>query len=176
MTKSRDYSLEDLLTLLEFADSSVVELQIQKAFEFAEDAHGETLRQSGERYIDHDLALAVTVAKLGVDPDTVTASLLHDIFLDHTNLEEEIIRGRFGIAVADLVNSLGKLTPYTDKHHPEKDDKALEAIRRAILTIVEGDMRVILIHLADRLEDLRKCAHYIAKKIELLEQSCTEKN
>ena len=141
---------------MEFADSSIVELQIQKAYEFARNAHREKVRQSGERYIDHDLALAVTVAKLGVDADTVAASLLHDIFLDHTNIEEETIQTDFGNEVASLVDALGKLTPYTDKHRPEKDDKALEAIRRAILTIVEGDMRVILIHLADRLEDLRR--------------------
>ena len=156
MPKRRDYSLEDLLVMVEFTDSNGVELQIQRAYQFAEEVHGKALRQSGEKYITHDLALAVTVAQLGVDPDTVAACILHDIFLDHTKIEEEIVRSRFGNEVANLVSALAKLTPYTDKHRPEKDDKALEAIRQAILTIVEGDMRVILIHLADRLEDLRR--------------------
>ena len=155
MTKSREYNLEDLLALLDLPDASGIIQQIRKAYEFAEEAHGGLLRQSGERYIDHDLALAVTVTNLGVDPDTVTACLLHDILLHHTDIEQEAIQAIFGEEVANLVNDLGKLTSYTDKHHPEKDDRALEAIRRAILTIVEGDMRIILIHLADRLEDLR---------------------
>jgi GTP pyrophosphokinase len=156
VTKSRDYNLEDLLALLDVPDASSIKLQVRKAYEFAEEAHGGLLRQSGERYIDHDLALAVTVTNLGVDPDTVTACLLHDTLLHHTDVEQETIQAIFGEEVANLVNALGKLLPYTNKHHPEKDDRALEAIRRAILTIVEGDMRVILIHLADRLEDLRR--------------------
>ncbi len=155
MTKSRDYTLEDLLALLDFPKDSDIKLQVQKAYEFAKETHGGLLRQSGERYIDHDLSLAVTVTKLGVDPDTVTTCLLHDILLHHTDVELETIQANFGEEVANLVNALGKLTPYTDKHQPGKDDRALEAIRRAILTIVEGDMRIILIHLADRLEDLR---------------------
>ena len=131
---------------------------IVKAFEYARDAHADHRRESEELYIEHDLAVAHIVCDLGMDIATIAASLLHDILLDHSHANEAFIHKLFGAEIATLVNGLGKLTPYTEKHDQSRDDKTLEAIRRAILTIIDGDTRVILIHLADRLQDLRKAS------------------
>ena len=130
--------------------------QIITAYQFAEKAHHDRRRDSKEKYKDHDVALAVIVTNLAVDSNTIMASLLHDVLLPHTGQTADKIMAEFGEDVTNLVSALGKLAPFTDRSHPSKDDRALEATRRAILTIVEGDARVILIHLADRLEDLRQ--------------------
>ena len=130
--------------------------QIIRAYGFAEKAHQDRQRESKEKYIEHDSALAMIVTNFAVDSNTIMASLLHDVLLPHTGQSAETIMAEFGEDVTNLVSALGKLAPYTERSHPSKDDRALEATRRAILTIVEGDTRVILIHLADRLEDLRQ--------------------
>ncbi len=158
MTKADTFTLKQLLDLLA-VDGTNEDVQIaQKAYEFALSAHGNHRRESGELYIEHDLAVAFIICQLRLDINTITASLLHDALLEHTGLDDNSIRAQFGLEVASTVNDLGKLTPYTDKHARDRDDRTLEAIRRAILTIIDGDTRVILIHLADRLQDLRKAS------------------
>jgi len=156
MTRRKLFELEDLISVLPASVSEAETEQIIKAYGFAEKAHQDRQRESKEKYIEHDIALAVTLTKFAVDANTIMASLLHDILLAHTRQNGETIMIEFGEDVTNLVSALGKLAPYTDKTHPSKDDRTLEATRRAILTIVEGDSRVILIHLADRLEDLRQ--------------------
>ena len=158
MTKVAPITLSQLLESLPPGSSSEDVNTVSMAYEFARDAHDGLRRESGELYIEHDLAVAHTTCNLGMDVDTITASLLHDVLLMHTSLDEAAIRKQFGIEIAGLVAALGKLTPYTDKHAQDRDDKTLEAIRRAIFTIIDGDTRVILIHLADRLQDLRKAS------------------
>ena len=118
--------------------------QIITAYQFAERAHHDRRRDSKEKYKDHDVALAVIVTNLAVDSNTIMASLLHDVLLPHTGQTADKIMAEFGEDVTNLVSALGKLAPFTDRSHPSKDDRALEATRRAILTIVEGDARVML--------------------------------
>jgi GTP pyrophosphokinase len=158
MTKSPSVSFSELLQALPEGPSGTGAEQVRQAYNFAREAHHEQRRDSGELYVEHDLAVAYILCQLGTDSSTVTSALLHDTLLPHTGLEVSAIRKQFGPDIADLVTNLDKLTPYTDKHHKDKDDKALEAIRRAILTVIEGDTRVLLIHLSDRLQDLRKAS------------------
>jgi len=156
MTKIESISLNKLLDAVSDGTEGRHSAIIQKAHDFALEAHGEHKRVSRELYLEHDLAVAYIISQLGADINTITASLLHDVLLPHTGYTDDSIRAEFGPDVAALVTSLDRLTPYTNKHDVDKDDKSLEAIRRAILSTIEGDTRVILIHLADRLQDLRK--------------------
>ena len=156
MTKAAPVTLSELLKSLPEGSSSEDVRRVRKAYQFDKETHIDRRRQSRELYVEHDLAVAYTICELGMDVSTIIASLLHDVLLPHTGRDATSIHKQFGAEVTDLVTALDKLTPYTDKHDQNRDDKTLEAIRRAILTIVEGDTRVILIHLADRLQDLRK--------------------
>ena len=141
MTKSKLFELEDLISVLPASVSEAETEQIINAFGFAEKTHQDRQRESKEKYIEHDIALAVTVTKFAVDANTIMASLLHDVLLPHTGQSIEAIMTEFGEDVSNLVSALGKLAPYTDKTPPSKDDRTLEATRRAILTIVEGDSK-----------------------------------
>lgn len=165
-----------LLTLTELinclpggADGDAAEL-VRQAFEFAEKAHAGQRRESGELYSDHDLAVAQIMTKLGVDVSTIVASLLHDSLFPHTGKTSKDLRGLFDSEVVSLVVGLRNLHAYaTREHYPigqegDGDGRELEAIRRAILSIIEGDIRVILIRIADCLQDLRKASHLDARK------------
>lgn len=156
MTKLEPISLNKLLEAIPGGSNGQGAALVRRAHHFLIRAHGEQKRASRELYVEHDLAVAYNVCELGMDKVTIVASLLHDVLLPHTGCSADDIRAEFGPDVTDLVTSLDRLTPYTEKHNKGKDDKSLEAIRRAILTIIEGDTRVLLIHLADRLQDLRK--------------------
>jgi GTP pyrophosphokinase len=157
-------TLDLLVNSLPLAAQGAGVEQIKSVYQFARDAHRGNKRESLELYIEHDLAVALIICKLGMDTSTISAGILHDVLLPHTGIREEAIQKQFGPEVASLVSALGKLAPYSDTHDRYKDDKALEAIRRAILTIIEGDTRVILIHLADRLQDLRKAGELPIEK------------
>lgn len=172
MTKVAPATLEQLIEKLPDGSTSRDSEIIRLAYDFANKAHNQSKRESGELYIEHDLAVAYIVATLGMDVNTIIACLLHDSLLPHTGVDLTLIGKRFGSDVASLVNDLDKLTPYTEKHDQERDDKSLEVIRRAILTIIEGDMRVILVHLADRLQDLRKATRLPREKqIQIAQES-----
>jgi GTP pyrophosphokinase len=157
-------TLDLLVNSLPLAAQGAGVEQIKSVYQFARDAHRGNKRESLELYIEHDLAVALIICQLGMDTSTISAGILHDVLLPHTGIREEAIQKQFGPEVASLVSALGKLAPYSDTHDRYKDDKALEAIRRAILTIIEGDTRVILIHLADRLQDLRKAGELPIEK------------
>lgn len=160
----RAMTLANLLTHWseDAADESVA--AIRKAYEFAAKAHGDRQHACGDRYIDHDLAVANIMMALDVDVDTVVASLLHDVLLPHTGCTMADIQQTFNDEVAALVSGLQNLYAYTEKQQYKESQSAklqpgqqkLEAIRRAILSIIEGDIRVILIRMADCLQDLRR--------------------
>lgn len=136
---------------------------MQQAYNFAREVHDGHHRDSGELYIEHDLAVAQVVAALGVNDHTLVASLLHDTLLPHTGQEEETLFQLFGPRVASLVVGFTHLHTYTEQpEHWEQaksgDSPRLEQIRRAILSMIEQDVRIILIALADSLQDLRKAS------------------
>lgn len=149
--------------------------QIRCAYNFAERAHKNQRRASGELYVEHDLAVAQIILHLGFgDAATLTASLLHDVLRPHTGITIEAVRQAFGPDVAMLVEGLTNLDIYARKataSASEKkkraqlgvaviDDKqVLEGIRRAIRTIIDDDIRIILIRMADSLQNLRKASN-----------------
>lgn len=149
--------------------------QIHCAYKFANRAHAMKRRDSGELYAEHDLAVAQTILQLGFgDAATLTASLLHDVLRPHTGISIETVRQSFGPDVAMLVEGLADLDRYTQKASASASEKKkraqlgvaviddkqiLEGIRRAIRTIIDDDIRIILIRMADSLQNLRKASN-----------------
>ncbi len=126
--------------------------KIRKAYEYAADMHAGQFRKSGEPYITHPLSVAVIVAELELDTDSICAALLHDTIedcKDKTNPDD--LRTRFGETVEELVDGLTKLT---DIPFESKEDESIENLRKMFLAMSK-DIRVILIKLADRLHNMR---------------------
>jgi GTP pyrophosphokinase len=133
---------------------------IAKAYKIAYDAHAHQMRRSGESYIVHPLNVAIILADLELDKETITAGLLHDVVED-TYLTEEELKREFGDDVALLVDGVTKLEkiPLTRAETPaEESDEKLEMqaenLRKMFLAMAK-DIRVIMIKLADRLHNMR---------------------
>lgn len=121
---------------------------ISRAFEFAQRAHGEQKRKSGELYIVHPAAAAVTLANMHLDEKTIAAALLHDTIED-TTVTPEDIKKEFGEEIAFLVRGVTKLG--TIKYRGA--ERQVETLRKMFLAMAE-DIRVVLIKLADRLHNM----------------------
>src|SRR5688572_6708474 len=124
--------------------------QLQSAYHFSEAAHEGQFRKSGEPYISHPLAVANILAQWHLDPQALTAALLHDVMEDTAVTKNEITRN-FGKPVADLVDGVSKL----DKIEFETHEEAQAENFRKMLLAMARDVRVILIKLADRLHNMR---------------------
>jgi GTP pyrophosphokinase len=124
--------------------------QLESAYHFSEAAHEGQFRQSGEPYISHPLAVANILAQWHLDPQALTAALLHDVMEDTSVTKTEITKN-FGSPVADLVDGLSKL----DKIEFETHERAQAENFRKMLLAMARDVRVILIKLADRLHNMR---------------------
>jgi len=124
--------------------------QLESAFHFSEQAHEGQFRQSGEPYVSHPLAVANILAQWHLDPQALTAALLHDVMEDTSVTKTEISRN-FGKPVADLVDGVSKLDKIEFESHAEAQ---AENFRKMLLAMAR-DVRVILIKLADRLHNMR---------------------
>ncbi|MBW4062231.1 bifunctional (p)ppGpp synthetase/guanosine-3',5'-bis(diphosphate) 3'-pyrophosphohydrolase [Candidatus Saccharibacteria bacterium] len=128
--------------------------QIIHAHDYAEHAHHEQRRASGEPYFVHPLAVAETVAEWGLDAEAIMAALLHDVVEDTDTTVAEI-EAEFGKTVAEMVDGLTKLSalpkPAAESSRLELSNENL----RKLLLATAKDYRVILIKLADRLHNLR---------------------
>jgi len=123
---------------------------ISKAYWFAEEAHYGAKRLTGEPFITHPWNVALIVAELGMDEETIAAALLHDCVED-SGVSIEEIRQRFGVGIANLVDGVTKL-----KHLsflPPREQQA-ENMRKMLLAMAR-DVRVVIIKLADRLHNLK---------------------
>jgi guanosine-3',5'-bis(diphosphate) 3'-pyrophosphohydrolase len=140
-------TLEDLdLSYLSPSDSELV----RKAYSFADKAHGGQKRLTGEPFIEHPLRAAKILADLKVDATTLAAALLHDV-LEDTQTTSKDIDKTFGAEITRIVQGVSKLRPV--HLTGSSDEEHLEAFRRMILAMAK-DVRVILIKLADRLDNL----------------------
>ena len=124
---------------------------IEKAYRLASEAHGDQCRKSGEPYIIHPLWVAIILADLEMDKETIAAGMLHDVVED-TEISEEGIRKEFGDEVALLVDGVTKLGRLS--YSSDKLDVQAENLRKMFLAMAK-DIRVILIKLADRLHNMR---------------------
>ncbi len=123
---------------------------IRKAFLVASEAHKYTRRKSGEPYILHPIAVARIIShNIGLSTKSIIASLLHDVVED-TDYSLEDIRHNFGDKIANIIDGLTKISDLFDKN----SNLQAENFRKLLLTLSD-DLRVILIKLADRLDNMR---------------------
>ncbi len=129
------------------ADTTMVE----KAYRIASEAHKDQKRKSGEPYIIHPLCVAIILADLELDKETIIAGLLHDVVEDTVMTNEEI-RAEFGEDVEHLVDGVTKLGQLS--YDADKVEVQGENLRKMFLAMAK-DIRVIVIKLADRLHNMR---------------------
>ena len=144
--------MQPLLDLIEKSERSYDLEKIKKAYLYAYELHAGQYRQSGEAYISHPVQVAVIVAELGLDTDSICAALLHDTVedcADKTSLD--IITKMFGNDIAALVDGLTKIITV---QVADKEETHMENIRK-ILLAMNKDIRVIFIKLCDRLHNMR---------------------
>ena len=145
-----------LAALKRCADQEQYDL-VLKAFEFANEAHRNVRRRSGEPYIIHPIAVAkIVVQEIGLGCKSICAALLHDVVED-TEYTADDIRQVFGEKIASLVDGLTKIKTALDNDNlKEKPTSTLQAenFKRILLTL-NDDARIVLIKLADRLHNVR---------------------
>ena len=124
---------------------------IERAYQVAKNAHEGQLRKSGEPYIIHPLCVAIILADLELDKETIVAGILHDAVEDTIMTTEEITE-QFGAEVALLVDGVTKLGQLN--YSADKVEVQAENLRKMFLAMAK-DIRVILIKLADRLHNMR---------------------
>ena len=130
---------------------------ISKAYRIACDAHKDQFRKSGEPYIIHPLNVAIILAELELDKETIVAGILHDVVEDTVMTEEDLTR-EFGPDVALLVDGVTKLEKIPLTADVDVSDAKLEMQaenRRKMFLAMAKDIRVIMIKLADRLHNMR---------------------
>ena len=124
--------------------------RIKKAYAFAARHHLGQSRSSGEPFIIHPLAVAIILADMGMDPDSVIAGLIHDVVED-TYVPIAEVQEQFGKDIADMVDGVTKLGHIA---YENKEERQAESLRKMLLAMAK-DIRVIIIKLADRLHNLR---------------------
>ncbi len=145
--------------------ASEAELEvIRQAYEFANKAHSNVRRRSGEPYMLHPIAVAqIVVDDIGLGYKSISAALLHDVVED-TEYTVEDLREQFGSKIASLVDGLTKIKNVLDTGQQNKDsDLARQSLQaenfKRILLTLNDDVRVVLIKLADRLHNCRTIEH-----------------
>lgn len=133
---------------------------VRKAYELAKQAHGEQKRKSGEPYINHPLSVAIILAELEMDKETIIAGLLHDVVED-TPITEEELTEMFGSEVTLLVDGVTKLTKLN--YSQDKVEIQAENLRKMFLAMAK-DIRVVVIKLADRLHNMRTMQYQTPNK------------
>lgn len=142
--------IDDLVKLLkQYLDENDIKL-VQKAYEFGAEAHSGQTRQTGEPYIYHPVSVAIILADMHMDADTIIAAILHDVIEDTPTAKDEL-SDLFNKTIAALVDGVSKL----DHIHFDNKEAAKAASFQKMMLAMVGDIRVILIKLADRLHNMR---------------------
>jgi guanosine-3',5'-bis(diphosphate) 3'-pyrophosphohydrolase len=132
---------------------------IRHAFEFSEQMHRGQLRQSGDPYLVHPVGVASLIADLKLDVPSVCSGLLHDTVEDTLTSLEQVER-EFGAEIASLVDGVTKISQV---NFTSREEKQADNFRKMILAM-SRDLRVILIKLADRTDNMRTLDHLPAER------------
>ncbi len=139
--------------------------RVQEAHELGVTAHHGQKRKSGEPYFTHPNAVAIMLADMGADPDTLIAALLHDTIED-TDLRLDDIDARFGGSVRALIDGVTKLEAEDVAGKPTLDEQT-ETLRK-MFTLMEEDVRIMVIKLVDRLHNMQTIAPLSEERKNLL--------
>lgn len=142
---------KDLIAAIKKYHPSTDLSDIEKAYETARKAHEGQFRKSGEPYIIHPLCVAIILAELELDKESIIAGLLHDVVEDTVMTSEDVAK-EFGDEVALLVDGVTKLTQLNYQH--DKIEVQAENLRKMFLAMAK-DIRVVIIKLIDRLHNMR---------------------
>jgi GTP pyrophosphokinase len=143
--------------------------RLLNALAWGESLHIDQLRASGEPYYIHPIETSLILIDLGLDSDAIIAGLLHDA-LEDTSAKPEEIEARFGKAVADMVRGVTKIDLLQAK---SKSAQAAETIRKMLFAMTK-DIRVILIKLADKLNNMRTLQHLSLERQRAFASECLE--
>ncbi|MDR1001894.1 MAG: bifunctional (p)ppGpp synthetase/guanosine-3',5'-bis(diphosphate) 3'-pyrophosphohydrolase [Oscillospiraceae bacterium] len=148
-------SYDDLIKLLTESGREYDLPLIEKAYLFAHEAHSGQRRKSGEPYIAHPISVACILVELGMDTECIVAALLHDVVEDTKFVIKDVI-DRFGQNIAVLVEGVTKLEKITHDSRSglTKEETDTENLRKMLFAMNE-DIRVIIVKLADRLNNMR---------------------
>ncbi|MCY4045841.1 MAG: RelA/SpoT family protein [Cellvibrionales bacterium] len=124
--------------------------QVKRAYYYAEQAHDNQIRRSGEPYVTHPLSVAYILAEMRMDHQSLQSAMLHDVIED-TGITKEALTEQFGEAVAGLVDGVSKLTQIEFMSHAEAQAENFQKMAMAMA----NDIRVIMVKLADRLHNMR---------------------
>ncbi len=127
---------------------------MEKAYRLAKEAHEGQFRQSGEPYVFHPVSVAIMLAHLELDKETIIAGLLHGV-INEAGYASDVVEREFGEEIASLVDGVTKLTRI-DLYQDKLEEQG-ENLRKMFLAMAK-DIRVILVKLADRLHNMRTLA------------------
>lgn len=145
----KNITIKDLIDDIKTYNASEVDY-IMKAYELANELHKGQVRQSGEPYIMHPLAVAYILSEMRADKDTICAALLHDVIED-SEITKAQIAEIFNQDIANLVDGVTKISKL---NFSSKQEQNLANTRKIITSMTE-DVRIIIIKLADRLHNMR---------------------
>jgi guanosine-3',5'-bis(diphosphate) 3'-pyrophosphohydrolase len=161
--------ISQLLSKLEsYLPTDMVE-RVREAYELANESHKGQKRMTGEAYITHPVAVAMILADLHMDGQTICAALLHDVIEDTPTAKDEIVE-RFGREIGEIVDGVSKLDKVQFK---SKKEAQAESFRKMILAMVR-DIRVIMVKLADRTHNMRTMTGMPAPKRRRIAQETLE--
>ncbi len=147
-------ALDELLQKVSgYHESADLEL-IRRAYHYGEWAHREQMRKSGEPYFTHPMRVSGIIADLRLDTASVCAGLLHDVVED-TLATVEDIKGDFGQEIAELVDGVTKLSKI---NFASREDAQAESFRKMVVAMAR-DIRVLLVKLCDRIDNMRTLEH-----------------
>ena len=124
--------------------------QVNKAYDFACEAHSGQYRSSGDPYVTHPIAVASILGSFRMDEDSLAAAMLHDVMED-SGIPKSVIEKKFNKEVANLVDGVSKLNTLTIS---SKTESQAENLQKMVLAMSK-DIRVIVVKLADRLHNMR---------------------
>ena len=144
--------------LSDYLDPKKVE-QVNRAYDFACEAHSGQYRSSGDPYVTHPIAVASILGGFRMDEDSLSAAMLHDVMED-SGIPKTVIEKKFNKQVADLVDGVSKLNTLSIS---SKTESQAENLQKMVLAMSK-DIRVIVVKLADRLHNMRTLLYLDRKK------------